>query len=192
MVEAKVRDDGFDDRYQVTQAGMKISDVIDQLRGKAEARIAERLFLKCVNLSMIGQQAGSVAVKALDAPPPSVTIIGAPVAETTTPAPKAREKKPKAEPEPVRVVTADEMEMELNTHKAAGAAVLLTLDEPEKQHMFGELWDDLTNAKTATNVKAAGVAISATGDMFSDEQLQPLRDWYSFRMDCVTGKVVKA
>ena len=163
------------------------SDNVAGVSAKARRRILQALWVKVSPILTADHVDDDVET----VPIAAAKVIDAPVAETTTPAP--REKKPKAEPEPVRVVCADEMEMMVSIHKDEGAAVLRSLDAwPEKSLKFGELWDDLTNAKTATNVKAAGVAISATGDMFSDEQKQPLRDWYSFRMDCVTGKVVKA
>lgn len=54
-VNAWLQPNGQDERYQVTGTADIVEQMIDQLRGKAEARISERLFLKCVNLSIAGQ-----------------------------------------------------------------------------------------------------------------------------------------
>lgn len=71
-VEAWLQANGQDERYQVTGTAEIVEQMIDQLRGKAEARISERLFLKCVNLSIQGfqEQAEPQAMKriVIDAP----------------------------------------------------------------------------------------------------------------------------
>jgi hypothetical protein len=46
--------DGQDERYQLSGTGETVEHMIDQLRGKAEARISERLFMKVVGLSHRG------------------------------------------------------------------------------------------------------------------------------------------
>jgi hypothetical protein len=83
-VQAWLQPNGQDERYQVTGTADIVEQMIDQLRGKAEARISERLFLKCVNLSLSGPPSmrGQQQQK-----PPVVTIVkqpAAPAAATTS------------------------------------------------------------------------------------------------------------
>ena len=191
-VTAGVGTNGIDERLQVAADGETMSDVIDQLRGKAIARIAHRLFQKCVNLSMSGGQATTaekthaelrrieVAAKTIERVKrfdPSTVVEQR---DTQTIADQPIQKQALE----IVTVSKDEMEAMTSQHKLAGVAVVNSLeDDTINAKKYGDLWDSVGNAKTATNLKAEGKAIKDAGDHFTDSQLEPLRQWYTFRMN---------
>ena len=103
--------------------------------------------------------------------------------------PSKQEHEPKQEQQIV-IVSRDEMEAMTSQHKLAGVAVVESLaDDKNNAAKYGALWDAIGNAKTATNLKAEGKSIKDAGDYFTDVQLDPLRQWYTFRMNQITGKI---
>jgi len=123
----------------------------------------------------VSQQAKRIEVAPVTHPPQSVNAADA--AAT------------KPEPEIV-TVSKDEMEATISQHKLAGIAVIESLaDDTINSKAYGDLWDAVGTAKTATNLKAEGKAIKNAVDHFTDSQLEPLRQWYTFRMNQITGRI---
>jgi len=101
LVQVRAWKDGSqDERFQLSVIADEIDEAIDQLRGKADARIMERLYMKCVGLSLLGpddrtsqvlNELPAITAAPVTKPPSSVKIgsttrkMDEPPASTSTP-----------------------------------------------------------------------------------------------------------
>jgi hypothetical protein len=170
------------------------SDIIANIEAKATRALLKRLWSKVSSIELddsedqILKERGSVKeVKATRIEGAQKTVERV---KRFDPAAVVEPEK-KLEPETFTVVTVskDEMDAMTSQHKLAGIAVIESLDESDKNKKYGDLWDAIEKSKTVTNLKAEGKAIKEAGDQFTDTELEPLRQWYTFRMNQITGRI---
>ena len=104
-------------------------------------------------------------------------------AEAVKPEPKTKEETP------VVIFSPDEHAAEIGALKQRGLLATEALaNDVDAQMEFSTIWDQISDVKNVTALKAIGGDIKKTGERFGDS-LATMRDWYSWRMRELTGKI---
>lgn len=146
--------DGRDERYQLTGTADIVEAMIDQLRGKAAARIAEQLFKKAVGLSRRGpQEQQPEPARITDA------IIVEPVREVVT-------------QEPVKDQWGETRD-----------AVIARLKDPGQIEAFNGLWNAIIVAENEEHLATVADEIKGAKALFSERDVAELRRLYKHRSE---------
>ncbi len=147
-----------DERLQLSVIAEEIDEALDQLKGKADARILERLHQKVKALSLAGPQGIPQAVPAID--------------NKTADTQKAIEqpKKPTGEPSQEK------------QHEGSLKRIHKMLEsEPDKAVFVESVWNSIAAAKTLEKLKEAGTELAHMKKDFSEKVLSLVRPFYQAR-----------
>lgn len=157
--------DQVDERLQLSAVADEVDEALDQLKGKADARILERLHQKVKALSLAGPQG---------IPQATVAAIENKSAET----PKAIEqpKKPADEPSQEK------------QHEGSLKRIRKMLEsEPDKAVFVESVWNSIAAAKTVEKLREAGDELAAMKKDFSEKVLTLVRPFYEARQAELKG-----
>jgi len=153
-----------DERLQLSVIAEEIDEALDQLKGKADARILERLHQKVKALSLAGPQGV----------PQAVTAISDKTVDTT----KAIEKPKKA---------ADEPSQE-KQHEGSLVRIRQILQEsPDKLTFVESVWNEIAAAKTLEKLEEAGQEMAVMKKEVSSQVLSLVRPFYQARQAELKG-----
>lgn len=153
-----------DERLQLSVIAEEIDEALDQLKGKADARILERLHQKVKALSMAGPQGIPQAVPAID--------------NKTADTPKAIEqpKKPADEPSQEK------------QHEGSLIRIRQILhDSPDKLTFVESVWNEIAAAKTMQALEGAGKELAVMKTEVSSQVLSLVRPFYQARQAELKG-----
>jgi len=149
-----------DERLQLSVIAEEIDEALDQLKGKADARILERLHQKVKALSLAGPQGV----------PPAVPAIGN---GTTSDSPKATEppKKPADEPSQEK------------QHEGSLVRIRQILAEQQDKLVFVEsVWNSIATARSLEKLKESGDELAAVKKDVGTQVLSLIRPFYEARL----------
>lgn len=156
--------DEADERLQLSSVAEEIDEALDQLKGKADARILERLHQKVKALSLAGPQGIPQAVPALD--------------NKTADIPKAIEppKKPAEEPSQEK------------QHEGSLVRIRQILQgEPDTLVFVESVWNEIATARTSEKLEEAGKELAAMKKSVSTQVLSLVRPFYQARQAELKG-----
>lgn len=155
--------DGRDERLQLTGTADIVEAMIDQLKGKASARIAEQLFKKCVGMSRRGpQNAEPEIVRQVIQCVPKQPVQDAIVVEQPQ------------EKNPVQTDWRQVLDM-----------VLTRIDDAGERDGFKILWTAVADCASSDGLAEIGNEIKAAKSLYSERDLAELRRFFSFRKGCL-------
>jgi hypothetical protein len=153
-----------DERLQLSVIAEEIDEALDQLKGKADARILERLHQKVKALSLAGPQGIPQAVPAID--------------NKTSASPKAIEppKKPADEPSQEK------------QHEGSLVRIRQILHaEPDTLVFVESVWNEIATARTPEKLEEAGKELAAMKKSVSNQVLSLVRPFYQARQSELKG-----
>lgn len=174
---------GFDDRLQVAADGENMSDVIDQLRGKAVARIAHMLHMKCKGLSMAGPRHETQEHMAtITHSKPRYIETERVTGHQATITHETVKQKPNAAMEVRQHRSLDELE-------ADRVETINQFTDGTQAEAWQSLWQAFANVKNVTALKAAAEDAKGAKELYGESAAALLGDWYLFRLAQLKGEV---
>jgi hypothetical protein len=156
-----------DERLQLSVIAEEIDEALDQLKGKADARILERLHQKVKALSLAGPQGVPQAAVAsnTEVKPNAAVITQQPEQTPVEPQPSETEKH---EPSLARI------------RKILG-------DNPDQLTFVESVWNEIAAAKTQEKLEEAGKELAAMKASVSQQVLSLVRPFYQARQAELKG-----